>query len=140
MEAYAAEGKRVLVLAEGQGLVTEDSVPPVRKICGLCILTDQLRPSVDRTLNYFREQGVDIRIISGDNPLTVSMIARRAGLDSWDRYVDASTLKTAEDLDDACDRYTVFGRVTPEQKKALVLALKAKDKGYWTSVQRHLSP
>ena len=126
VEQIAAEGKRVLVLAEAQGLVTADSVPPVRKICGLCILTDQLRPSVDRTLNYFREQGVDIRIISGDNPLTVSMIARRAGLASWDRYVDASTLKTAEDLDDACDRYTVFGRVTPEQKKELVLALKRK--------------
>lgn len=126
VEQIAAEGKRVLVLAEAQGLVTADSVPPVRTICGLCILTDQLRPSVDQTLRYFREQGVDVRIISGDNPLTVSMIARRAGLSSWDRYVDASTLKTPEDLENACDQYTVFGRVTPEQKKELVLALKRK--------------
>ena len=69
---------------------------------------------------------MDIRIISGDNPLTVSMIAKRAGLSAWNKWVDASTLKTAEDITDACDRYTVFGRVTPEQKKELVLALKQK--------------
>ncbi len=126
VESIAAEGKRVLVLAEAQGLVTADSVPPVRTICGLCILTDLLRPGVDQTLRYFREQDVDIRIISGDNPLTVSMIASRAGLPGWDRWIDASALKTPEALEEACDRYTVFGRVTPDQKKALVLALQAK--------------
>ncbi len=126
VEEIASEGKRVLVLAEAQGLVTDNSVPPVRSVCGLCILTDQLRPFVDQTLRYFRDQDVDIRIISGDNPLTVSMIAKKAGLPSWDRCVDASLLKTQEDLDEACDRYTVFGRVTPEQKKDLVLALKRK--------------
>ncbi len=126
VEEIAAEGKRVLVLAEAQGLVTADTVPPVRTICGLLVLTDQLRPEVDRTLQYFRDQDVDIRIISGDNPLTVSMIAQRAGLASWNSYVDASTLTTEEEISDACDRYTVFGRVTPEQKKELVLALKRK--------------
>ncbi|MCR5565719.1 MAG: HAD-IC family P-type ATPase [Clostridiales bacterium] len=126
VEEIAAEGRRVLVLAEAQGLVTADTVPPVRKICGLLVLTDQLRPDVDRTLQYFRDQEVDIKIISGDNPLTVSMIARRAGLAAWDSYIDASTLTTEEDIDAACDRYTVFGRVTPEQKKELVLALKRK--------------
>lgn len=126
VESIAAEGKRILVLAEAQGLVTADSVPPVRAICGLCILTDQLRPGVDQTLRYFREQDVDIRIISGDNPLTVSMIASRAGLPGWDRWIDASVLKTPEALEEACDSYTVFGRVTPDQKKALVLALQSK--------------
>ena len=126
VEAYAAEGKRVLVLAEAQGLVAPEAVPPVRAVCGLCVLTDQLRPYVDQTLRYFRDQGVEIKIISGDNPLTVSMIAKRAGLAAWDRWVDASALKTEADLDEACDRYTVFGRVTPEQKKDLVLALKRK--------------
>ena len=126
VEEIAAEGKRVLVLAETQGLVTPESVPPVRTVCGLCVLTDQLRPCVDETLRYFRDQNVDIRIISGDSPLTVSMIAKKAGLSAWDRYVDASTLKTEEDLDKACDLYSVFGRVTPEQKKELVLALKRK--------------
>ena len=126
VEEIAAGGKRVLVLAEAQGLVTADTVPPVRTVCGLCILTDLLRPSVDRTLGYFRNQGVDIRIISGDNPLTVSRIAQQAGLAAYDRWVDASTLKTDKDLDAACDRYAVFGRVTPEQKKSLVLALQRK--------------
>lgn len=126
VEAFAAEGKRILVLAEAEGLVTEDSVPPVRAVCGLCVLTDQLRPAVDQTLRYFRDQDVDIRIISGDNPLTVSRIAKRAGLASWDRWVDASALTTEEALDEACEHYTVFGRVTPEQKKELVLALKRK--------------
>lgn len=126
VESYAADGKRVVVLAEGQGLVTEDSVPPIRKVCGLCVFADQLRPAVDRTLRYFREQDVDVRIISGDNPLTVSMIAKRAGIPTWDRFVDMSTLKTEEEIDQACDLYSIFGRVTPEQKKALVLALKRK--------------
>ena len=126
VEQYAAEGKRVLVLVEGQGLVSAESLPPFKTICGICVLSDQLRPAVDETLRYFREQDVDIRIISGDNPITVSMIARRAGIPGWDRYVDATCLKTEEALDDACDRYTVFGRVTPQQKKELVLALKRK--------------
>ena len=126
IEEIAAEGRRVLVLAEAQGLVSADAAPPVRKICGLCVLTDQVRPGVDQTLEYFRNQGVDIRIISGDNPLTVSMIARRAGLPGWDRYVDASALDTDEKLDDACENCKVFGRVTPEQKKEIVLALRRK--------------
>ena len=126
IDALAAEGKRVLVLAEAQGLVTQQDVPPVRKICGLCVLTDQVRPCVDQTLRYFRAQGVDVRIISGDNPLTVSRIAFRAGLPSWNRAVDASTLTTEEALEEACEKYAIFGRVTPEQKKALVLALKRK--------------
>ena len=126
VDSYAADGKRVLALAEAQGLVTADAAPPVRKICGLCILTDQLRPNVEQTLAYFRDQDVDIRVISGDNPLTVSRIARRAGLEGWDRYVDASQLTTDEMLEAACDRFAVFGRVTPDQKKTLVLALRKK--------------
>ena len=126
VDSYAAEGRRVLVLAEAQGLVTAETAPPVSRICGLCILTDRLRPHVDETLAYFRNQDVDIRIISGDNPLTVSQIARRAGLDGWDRYVDASLLATDEALEAACDMYTVFGRVTPDQKKSLVRALQKK--------------
>ena len=126
MESYAADGKRVIVLAEGQGLVTPEAVPPIQKVCGLCVFSDQLRPGVDQTLLYFREQGVDIRIISGDNPITVSMIAKRAGIPGWDRWVDMTTLETDEDIDEACEQYTIFGRVKPEQKKALVLALKRK--------------
>ena len=126
VEGYAAEGKRILVLAEARGLLTEETLPPIRAVCGLCILSDQLRPGVDQTLQYFRDQDVDVRIISGDNPITVSMIAKRAGLPDADRYVDLTTLKTEEELDQACEQYKVFGRVTPEQKKSLVLALKRR--------------
>ena len=124
VEDYAAEGKRVLVLAEGQGLVTAETVPPVRKVCGLLVLTDQIRPGVEQTLQYFRDQGVDVRIISGDNPLTVSIIARRAGIPTWDRWVDMTSVKTEEEMENACRECTVFGRVTPEQKKALVETMK----------------
>ena len=126
VEGYAAEGKRILVLAEARGLLTEETLPPIRAVCGLCILSDQLRPGVDQTLQYFRDQDVDVRIISGDNPITVSMIAKRASLPDADRYVDLTTLKTEEELDRACEQYKVFGRVTPEQKKSLVLALKRR--------------
>ncbi len=122
----ASEGKRVLVLAGAHGIVSAESLPPVAEIIGLCALTDEIRSGAEQTLRYFREQGVELKVISGDNPHTVSRIARQAGLEGWDRAVDARTLDTPEALEDACDRYTVFGRVSPEQKKALVLALKEK--------------
>ena len=124
IEALASEGKRVLVLAGGRGIVSAESMPPVTEIIGLCALTDKIRPGAEQTLRYFREQGVELKVISGDNPRTVSRIARQAGLEGWDKLVDARTLVTPEDIADACERYTVFGRVSPEQKKALVTALK----------------
>ena len=126
IEELAAEGRRLLVLAGTTGIVSPEYLPPVRFIYGLCALEDQIRPGAQQTLRYFREQGVQLKVISGDHPGTVAQVARQAGLEGWDRYVDARTLNTPELLEDACDRYTVFGRVSPEQKKALVLALKAK--------------
>ena len=126
IEDLASEGRRVLVLAGARGLVSAESLPPVQEIVGLCALTDQIRTGAEQTLRYFREQGVELKVISGDNPRTVSRIARQAGLEGWDRVVDARTLDTPEAIADACDRYVVFGRVSPEQKKALVLALKEK--------------
>ena len=116
----------MLVLAGTHGIVSAESIPPVTEIVGLCALTDQIRPGAEQTLRYFREQGVELKVISGDNPRTVSRIARQAGLEGWDRAVNARTLTTPEDIADACERYTVFGRVSPEQKKALVTALKEK--------------
>ena len=126
IEALASQGKRVLVLAGARGIVSAEALPPVTEIIGLCALTDQIRPGAEQTLRYFREQGVELKVISGDNPRTVSRIARQAGLEGWEKLVDARTLVTPEDIADACDRYTVFGRVSPEQKKSLVIALKAK--------------
>ena len=126
IEELASEGKRVIVLAGAHGIVSPDNMPPVSEIIGLLALSDEIRSGAEETLRYFREQGVEIKVISGDNPRTVSRIARQAGLEGWDRFVNARTLETPEDIADACERYAVFGRVSPEQKKALVLALQAK--------------
>ena len=122
-EASAA-GSRVLVLAEAEGCVTETDTPANPKALGLIVLADTLRPNAAETLRYFRQQGVTVKVISGDDPRTVSAIARRVELPGWDMWVDASTLQTPEALEEACERCTVFGRVIPSQKQQLVEALK----------------
>ena len=119
----AGRGLRVLVLAEADGCVTETDAPAVTRVIGLCLLTDEIRPAAQETLHYFHTQGVALKIISGDDEKTVAAIARKVGLSGG--AVDASTLADNE-LPDACERYAVFGRVTPTRKKALVEALKAK--------------
>ena len=126
ISTLTGDGKRVLVLAAGKGIAAADALPAVDEILGLIILTDQIRHGAQDTLRYFREQGVDLKVISGDNPTTVSRVARQAGLENWDKMIDARELDTPEKIAEACDEYTVFGRVTPEQKKLLVTALKAK--------------
>lgn len=113
----------MLVLAEADGCVTETDTPAIARVIGLCLLTDEIRPAAQETLHYFHAQGVALKIISGDDEKTVAAIARKVGLSGG--AVDASTLADNE-LPDACERYAVFGRVTPTRKKALVEALKAK--------------
>lgn len=120
----AARGARVLALAEARGCVTETDAPPAQRLLGLLFLEEEVRENAAQTLAYFREQGVTIKLISGDDPRTVSAIARRVALPGCDDWVDASTLKNDEALSAACARCTVFGRVTPEQKMRLVEALK----------------
>ncbi|MBQ8555244.1 MAG: HAD-IC family P-type ATPase [Clostridia bacterium] len=117
----AEDGCRVLVLVEGTGCVTDTDAPEAARILGLCVLTDEVRASAPETLRYFREQGVTLKVISGDDARTVAAIARRVGLEG--EAIDATTLSD-EDLLGACERYTIFGRVTPVQKKLLVKALK----------------
>ncbi len=124
VEAMAADGLRVLVLCECQGRIAGEDVPPVTRVLGLCALSDTLRNHVEETLAYFRDQGVAVKVISGDDPRTVSAVARRAGLENADRWVDASTLDD-DALAAAAESYTIFGRVAPQQKKLLVKALKA---------------
>ena len=119
----AEAGCRVLAFAEGAEPVREGAPLPEMTLMGLCVLTDELRPHVRKTLEYFAAQDVTIRVISGDDPRTVASIARQAGLTG--EAVDASDL-TPEELEAACERYTVFGRVTPVQKKLLVEALKRR--------------
>ena len=120
------EGLRVLALAEGRGLVSEEILPEIRRVLALVCLRDEIRPGAEKTLRYFREQGVSLKVISGDNPRTVSRIARQAGLAGWDRAVDAFALSSDGELEAACEETVIFGRVTPEQKKKLVLMLRKK--------------
>ncbi|MEG0873092.1 MAG: HAD-IC family P-type ATPase [Clostridia bacterium] len=98
------------------------------EVMGFIIIQDKIRKEARKTLKYFKEQGVDIKIISGDNPITVSNIAKRAGVENYQNYIDVSTLKTTEDIEKAAIKYKVFGRVLPKQKKELILALKKAGK------------
>ena len=120
------EGFRVLVLA-GTKENIYDQLNLGAYALGYVVLANPIRENAKSTFNYFAEQGVNIKVISGDNPQTVSAVAKRAGITGAERFIDANLLKTKEDLDQAVESYTVFGRVTPDQKRRLVQALKRKD-------------
>lgn len=125
---YSSKGYRVLVFAQYEG--TLDRKPLTEPVLPLCfvMLANPIRKGVKETFTYFAENDVDIKVISGDNPLTVSVIAAEAGIVGAERFVDASTLKEKEDYYRAVEEYTVFGRVTPSQKRMLVQALKEHKK------------
>ena len=125
-EGYAKEGYRVLVLVTTHEKLTETMDSNRMNIVALIVLSDKIRENAKATFEYFAQQGVTLKVISGDNPVTVSKVAERAGLSGADQYIDASELDTEEKVYEACDKYTIFGRVTPKQKKQLVNALKAK--------------
>ena len=125
-EAYAKEGYRVLALVTTKQALTEEMDPDRMTLVALVVLSDKIRENAKVTFEYFAQQGVTLKVISGDNPVTVSKVAERAGLSGADKYVDATELDTEEKIYDACDKYTIFGRVTPKQKKQLVQALKSK--------------
>ena len=120
----AAEGLRVLLLCRCEGSIEGDRLPPVAEPLCLLALSDTLRPNAEQTLRYFAEQGVHVKLISGDDPRTVSAIAARVGMKDADKWVDVSALKDAE-LAGAAESCAVLGRVTPQRKRALVEALKA---------------
>lgn len=121
---YAEQGFRVLVLAHSPNESTGTELPLGLVPEALLILTDVIRKEAPDTLRFFDSQGVDLKVISGDDPVTVSSIAKRAGLKNAEQYVDATTITTQEEMDEAVANYSVFGRVTPQQKKAMVLSLK----------------
>lgn len=125
-ETYAGQGLRVLVLAHSQSVVEGPELPEGLKPIALLLLTDVIREEAPDTLQFFDSQGVDLKVISGDDPVTVSAIAQKAGLKNADRYVDATTLYCQEDIEKAVAEYSVFGRVTPQQKKEMVQALKSQ--------------
>ena len=125
-QAYAEEGLRVLVLAHSSQNAEGTELPEGLEPLALMLLTDVIREDAPDTLAFFDSQEVDLKVISGDDPVTVAAIARRAGLKNADSYVDATTLTTEEELQDAVAQYSVFGRVTPQQKKAMVQALQSQ--------------
>ena len=126
IEGYSANGMRVIAVAKGNAEMVENALPSEVELLGLVIIADKIRAEAKDTLTFFKEQGVTIKIISGDNPVTVKSVAARAGLEDAENYVDASTLVTEEMVYEAADKYTIFGRVSPDQKLMLVKALKAK--------------
>ena len=124
VEEYSARGCRVLLLAMYDGQLDDEELTAGMLPIALILLSNKIRPEAKATFAYFAAQGVQTKVISGDNPLTVSEVARRAGIADADRYVDARTLKTDEELAKAAEEKVVFGRVTPDQKKKLVAAMK----------------
>lgn len=124
--ALLEEGFRVLLLAEYAAPLGSELLPGAVKPLALLCLRNPIRPGAREIFSYFREQGVAVKVISGDHPLAVAQVAERAGIPNARQYVDATTLETKEDYLRAVQTCTVFGRVTPEQKKKLLSALKAQ--------------
>ncbi len=125
---YAAMGYRVLSLAHFNGTIENQKLPQsAAEIVSLILIEDNIRPDAIKTINYFKESGVSVRVISGDNPITVSKISERAGIENADQYISLDGLSDAE-VERAALKYTVFGRVSPSQKKLLVTTLKASGK------------
>ena len=123
---YADKGDRVLLFAKYDGENVENGINGSVTPLGFLALANPIRENAIKTFEYFKSQGVAIKVISGDNPRTVSQIAIQAGIENAESFVDAATLDTEDKIADAVNKYTVFGRVTPKQKKQLVKALQAK--------------
>lgn len=123
---YADKGDRVLLFARYDGENVENGIDGSVTPLGFVALANPIRENAVKTFEYFKSHGVAIKVISGDNPRTVSRIAIQAGIESAESFVDAATLDTEDKIADAVNKYTVFGRVTPKQKKQLVKALQAK--------------
>lgn len=119
---------RVLILAHSNDTFKNNKLPDNLNVIGIVLISDKIRKEASNTLKYFKEQGVDIKIISGDNPLTVSKIAKQVGIDEYDNYIDMSTLKSDDEIKNIVTKYTIFGRVTPTQKEELIKSLKSNGK------------
>lgn len=124
--SYAQEGYRILVLAHSEQETKGTERPTGLEPLGLFFITDVIREEAPDTLAFFDSQGVDLKVISGDDPVTVSAIAKKAGLKNANHYIDATTIKTSEEMQRAVAECSVFGRVTPQQKKQMVQALQSQ--------------
>ena len=119
-----AETVRIVVLAVTDNPLSESQLPVGLKPMALVLIKDTLRENVNQTVNYFREQGVTLKVISGDSVHTVRNIALETGIEGADKAINMTEIHTDEELEKAAETYNIFGRVTPAQKKKLVLALK----------------
>ena len=126
IESYSADGYRAVVFGRYTGLLDGSALTAPVIPMGLILLSNPIRKDAPQVFQYFAQQGVDIKVISGDNPVTVSQIAMEAGIAGAEKYVDASTLDSEEALWEAANQYTVFGRVTPDQKRQIVHALQSQ--------------
>ena len=124
VEQYSKDGYRVLVLAHSPKSIQKDTLPETREAVALIILEDHIRENAAKTIAWFKSNGVKVKIISGDNPLTVSEIAKRVGVEGTDSFISLDGLNEKQVIA-AANKYTVFGRVTPEQKAILIKAIKA---------------
>ncbi len=125
---YSSEGYRVLAYVKYLGELDGKELTDRVEVLGFVLLENPIRETAKETFEYFAKQGVEIKVISGDNPVTVSRVAKEAGINGADKYVDATTLTSDQAIFDACNEYNVFGRVVPEQKRQFVKALKAQGK------------
>lgn len=125
IKQYARKGLRVVMLASSTGQIAKDKLPTERKPVALIVIEDHIREDAVETINWFKENGVKIKIISGDSPITVSEVSKRVGVDGAEKYINLAGLNEQQVMD-AVDKYTVFGRVSPEQKAYIIKALKNK--------------
>ena len=123
VDAFSGDGRRIILIAHSDEPFNGKDLPENISPLALIAITDKIRNEAPDTLRFFKEQGVEIKVISGDNPKTVSAVAKKAGVDNADKYIDASTV---ENIAEIIDDYTIFGRVTPDKKLEIVKALKAK--------------
>lgn len=123
-EEMAKKGYRVMVVASSKNKFADSELPSALKLESFIYITDKIRAEAPDTLRFFKHEGVTVKVISGDNPETVRAVAMRAGLEDCDNIIDMSTLTTEEEVYDAATKYTIFGRVLPDQKLILVKALK----------------
>ena len=127
VEKNAKDGYRVIALAHSKGQIEGDKLPTDLEAIALIIIEDTIRPDAILTIEYFKTHGVDVKVISGDNPMTVSHISKRAGIVDAEKYISLDGMSD-KDVIRAADKYTVFGRVSPTQKKLLIQSMKQAGK------------
>ena len=123
VKQYAQMGLRVLLVAHSTGQIQGDKIPVGLKALAIITLSDNIRPDAIQTIKWFKDNDVAVKVISGDNPVTVSEVARRAGITNASQFISLEGLSDIE-VENAANEYTVFGRVTPEQKAILIRSIK----------------